>query len=118
MSDYPREIENLGNVDGERPDVAVVKVTGKGFADRAMLRGERVALTVIGEVVGISFKQESGALVRTHTVRAETMAEATGQIREMVVEFLREIDDAREGRAALPLDEADDDEDEADDEDV
>ncbi len=95
---------DLGNVDGEIPQAAIVKVTGAGWADRAMLRGERVAITVIGEVTGLAFKMEKGVLVRTHTVRAESMAEATGQLAEDVTDFLEALDDDREGRKRLPLD--------------
>lgn len=110
MGDYPPEIENLGDVDGEVPDQAALKITGAGIVDRAMLRGERVALTVVGEVTGISFKWSKGALVRTHTVKAESVAEATGQLGEDVTQFLRDIEDARGGKTALPLEEDEDDE--------
>jgi hypothetical protein len=96
--------ELLGDVDGERPGAATIKVTGSGWADRALLRGERVAITVIGEVTGISFKTQNGVLVRTHTVKAESMAEATGQLGDDVTEFLRRLEDEREGRLPLPLD--------------
>ena len=99
-----REVDHLGDVDGERPGAATIKVTGTGWADRALLRGERVAITVVGEVTGISFKTQNGVLVRTHTVKAESMAEATGQLGEDVADFLRQLDDEREGRTALPLD--------------
>ena len=98
---------DLGNVDGEVPQAALIKVTGAGWADRAMLRGERVAITVIGEVVGLGFKVQSGVLVRTHTVRAESMAEATGQLGEDITDFLRAIEDEREGRQSLPLEDED-----------
>ena len=107
MSDFPREVEDLGNLDGERPHIAQVKITSAGIVDRAMLRGERVALMVIGEVTGIGFKTVAGALVRTHTVKAETIAEATGQLGEDVTTFLRLVEDAREGRTQLPLDQDD-----------
>jgi hypothetical protein len=105
--DIPRDLADLGDVDGEQPDLATVKITGSGVVDRALLRGERVALTVVGEVSGIAFKTQNGALVRSHTIKAETIAEATGQLATDVTDFLREVDDQREGRKQLPLDEED-----------
>jgi len=108
--DIPRDMELLGDVDGERPDLATIKVTGTGVADRALLRGERIALTVVGEVSGIAFKTQNGALVRIHTIKAESIAEATGQLATDVADFLRDVDDAREGRKQLPLDEEETDE--------
>lgn len=105
MSDYPPDITDLGNVDGERPGAAVMKISGTGWADRALLRGERVAITVIGEVVGIAFKVQNGVLTRTHTIKADSMAEATGDLASDVAEFLRAVEDERDGRRQLPLDE-------------
>jgi len=109
-ADIPPDIERLGDVDGERPDMATIKITGSGFADRALLRGERIALTVVGEVTAIGFKTVQGALVRIHTIKAESIAEATGQLATDVSDFLRNVDDAREGRKQLPLDEKDEEE--------
>jgi hypothetical protein len=101
---------DLGNVDGEIPQAAIVKVTGSGWADRAMLLGERVALTVIGEVVSLGFKTEKGVPIRIHTVRAESMAELTDKLAEDVTDFLRAVEDEREGRRQLPLEDEEGDE--------
>lgn len=106
------DLARLGDLDGERPNLAELRVTGKAIADRAMLRGERVALAVVGVVTQVAFKATDGdALVRIHTIKAETVGEATDQLGEDVARFLRDVEDAREGRTALPL-EDDPDEDE------
>jgi hypothetical protein len=96
---------DFGNVDGEVPDLATVKFSGQAIVDRALLRGERVAFTIIGEVTGLGFQTKHGALVRVHSVAIETAAEPTDELLTDVTDFLQQVDDAREGRTALPLDE-------------
>ena len=104
MSDYPREIESLGDVDGARPDGAVVRLSGSDEIDRALLAGGRIMLTVVGEVTGISFRQVNGALIRYHTVKVELVGEARGELAEAVADYMGAVEDRRQGRAALPLD--------------
>lgn len=101
---------DYGQVDGEIPDLVTVRFSGEALIDRALLRGERTAFTVIGTVQSVAFKEKSGALLRTHSVGVETAAEPTEQLGEDVTRFLLDIEDAREGRQQLPLDEGEDDE--------
>ncbi|MCI0542946.1 MAG: hypothetical protein L0Z49_00700 [Actinobacteria bacterium] len=98
-----RGVLGLGDVDGERPDSAAIRLSGSGYAGRAMVQGERVALAVVGEVTGISFRRKDGVLVRTHQIKVESVAEATDSLATDVSEFLQAIEDAREGRTALPF---------------
>lgn len=97
MADQP----NYGSVDGEIPDSGEIRITGTGYAERGMLRGERVILTVIGEVVGVSFKKKDGRLIRTHSVKIETVNEAFAELAESIVDFHVTTADAREGRTPL-----------------
>lgn len=99
MGDFPREIEQLGDVDGTRPDGAVLKLSGSDQVDRALLHGERVVLTVIGEVTGVAFKNMNGALIRYHTVKLEVVGEARGELATAVADYLAAVEDRRQGRA-------------------
>lgn len=97
----------FGDVDGEVPRAAVVKLSGAGRVDRGMLRGERVALTLIGEVTGVAFKTIDGVLTRIHTVKIDSLAEPIDMLADQVADFLSQVEDARKGRAKLPLEEGD-----------
>jgi hypothetical protein len=108
--DGDQQIAGFGDVDGEVPNAALLKITGSGMAERAMMRGERVVITVIGTVSGLAFQEKNGVLTRTHTIVAENMAEAIGDLAEEVTDFLTALEDERNAREQLPLEEPDEDE--------
>jgi len=93
------------NVDGEVADLLAVRFSGAALIDRALLRDERVAFTLIGVVRSIQVQAKHGAIVRTHAVAVETVAEPGDDLIGDVTDLLRAVDDAREGRSQLPLDE-------------
>lgn len=95
------EQPNYGSVDGEVPDSGEIKITGTGYAERGMLRGERVILTVIGEVVGVAFKKKDGMLIRTHSVRISSVNEAFAELAEQIVDFHVTTADDKAGRTPL-----------------
>lgn len=92
-----------GDIDGEIPDIDAVRLTGTGTLDRSLMLGERVTVTVRGEVTGVAFKNVEGRLVRVHTVKVETVAEPLAQLLSAVNDHLGAVDDARAGRSPLPL---------------
>lgn len=96
---------DLGQLDGETPDLATVRLTGEAIVDRALMRGERLTLTCWAEVKAVSVRERNGAVVRIHSVTVETVAEPSGSLAEDVALLLTEADDTREGRMPLPLDE-------------
>lgn len=101
MADEMMRTGEFGNLDGEIPRAALVKVSGAGQIDRGMLRGERVALTLIGEVTGVAFKKVDGVLTRIHTVKVDEVGEPTDSLADAVMDFLEGVGDARAGRAKL-----------------
>lgn len=105
--EHREELSGLGNLDGEIPVAATIRITGSGWADRGLYRGEKVALTLIGDVVGVAFKNVDGVLTRIHTVKIDSLAEPTDLLGDQVADFLSQIEDAREGRAKLPLEDGD-----------
>ena len=111
MTDRP---DFVGDLDGEIPETLVVRFSGAGTLDRAFAEGERVAITAIGTVRSISFRRRDGALQRVHTLAVETVAEPTGQMLTDISDMLRAVEDERAGRAPLPLDLGELDEDEED----
>ncbi len=98
----------LGDADGEVPDVALVRFSGAAQVDRALLLGERVAFTLVGEVRRIGFQTRDGVLTRVHAVGVETVAEPGGRLLTDITELLAAVDDAREGRDQLPFDDGED----------
>jgi hypothetical protein len=62
-------------VDGEIADLTAVTFSGTALIDRALLRDERLAFTLIGTVKAIKVQMKNGAIVRTHTMAVETVAE-------------------------------------------
>ena len=92
-----------GDIDGEVPDINAVRLTGTGTLDRGLMLGERVTVTAVGEVTGVSFKNMDGRLVRIHTVKVETAAEPPERILAAVTDHLAKVEDGRLGRTALPL---------------
>ncbi len=92
-----------GDIDGEIPDINAVRLTGTGTLDRGLMLGERVTVTAVGEVTGVSFKNVEGRLVRIHTVKVETAAEPPERILAAVTDYLAKVEDSRLGRTALPL---------------
>lgn len=103
MAEREEMVAGFGDLDGEVPRAATIRITGSGWADRGLSRGERVAITLVGDVVGVAFKNVDGVLTRIHTVKADSMAEATDTLADTVAEFLAQVEDAREGRLPLPL---------------
>lgn len=91
------------NVDGEIADLTEITFSGSALIDRALLRGERSAFTLIGTVKSIKAHAKNGALVRTHTLAVETVAEPGDELIEDVTDLLRAVEDLREGRQQLPL---------------
>lgn len=92
-------------VDGEIADLTAVTFSGTALIDRALLRDERIAFTLIGTVKAIKLQMKNGAVVRTHSVAVETVAEPGEELIEDVTDLLRAVEDLREGRRPLPLDE-------------
>lgn len=93
------------NVDGEIADLVAVTFSGTSLIDQALLRDERVAFTLVGTVRAIKVQAKNGALVRTHTVAVETVAEPGEDLIGDVTDLLRAVEDFRQGRTQLPLSE-------------
>lgn len=106
--DEPRDdLIGFGNLDGEIPLAGTIRISGQGWADRGLYRGEKVALALTGEVVGVAFKKVDGVLTRIHTVKIDSLAEPIDMLADQVVDFLSQVEDSRKGRAKLPLEEGD-----------
>jgi hypothetical protein len=99
-------------VDGEVADLTAVSFSGIALIDRALLRDERVAFTLVGSVRAIKVQAKNGAVVRTHSVAVETVAEPGEDLIGDVTDLLQAVEDLREGRQQLPYDEDDEDGDE------
>ena len=106
---------DYGELDGQPIDLVMVKIQGHALVRRAFTTGERVVLIVDGLIgPSVTVKQELGALVKTVTVKAETMAEPQADdLAGAVLEFIEAVADEQTGRMKLKF-EADDDDDDDD----
>ncbi|MCP4897345.1 MAG: hypothetical protein GY906_10275 [bacterium] len=104
----PRKQFPFGDLDGEKVNSAVAKLTGERIVDRKYEDGERILAVVEISVGGPpGFKRVDGNLIRVEkfAVSALVIIEDQAVLLRKLEKALDEAAEARTGAAKLPLDE-------------
>lgn len=99
--------EDLGDLDGEKIELANLSLAGTVAAGRVYEEGEKVLLVVEGEIGNVITvkRDDAGRLVRVHKLKVTTGAPPLDHLADEASRFLQAVEDERENRQALPFDE-------------